>query len=270
MIQFNLLPDVKLEFIKANYLKRVIMIVAAISSVACLVIFFALFSYVKGAQKNHLSELDKDITKELTTLRENPDLDKILTVQNQLNSLSGLHDKKVVGSRLYDYFILLTPVKTTISDFDVKFAENTIQIEGNADALSTVNKFIDQMKFTTYELADGDPATLLDQDPSNDKPNTKGSAFSNVVLDSHEIENQENVVEKNGGPIAYKIIANFDPNIFKFVKNVPKTVKPVTLNVPNKVTTRSVIERPDITLFAPKASDQAPVEDLDSQNLEGN
>lgn len=261
MIQFNLLPDVKLEFIRAQYLKRVIMFVSIIASVVCFVIFLALFSYVKGAQKSHIEALDKDITESVNKLKENPDLDKILTVQNQLNSLPDLHDKKVIASRLNGYFIQLTPVKTTISDFEVKFEDNSMTIEGNADSLSTVNKFVDQLKFTTYTLADGDPETLTDQDPSNDKPNTTGDAFSNVVLDGHEIENQENVTQKNGGPIAFKIITNFDPNIFKVIKDIPEGEDAVTLTVPNKITTRSVIERPDIELFAPKASDQVPVEE---------
>jgi hypothetical protein len=242
-IQFNLLPDVKLEYIKAVRRKRVIILVSTITATASFLILVLLFSVVQFGQKNHIANLDEDIDKGVKTLQSNKDLDTILTVQNQLVSMPNVHDPKVYGSRFVDYLVQLTPANTTISDVDINFTENKMEIEGNADALSTVNKFIDTMKYTEYAV--------------NNQENKKGKAFTSVVLDSFEIEDQRNVTIKNGGPIAYKIVVNYDPEIFKNIKDVNEGQLPVTLVVPN-ITSTNPLANSDAQrqLFAPTADQQ--------------
>jgi hypothetical protein len=53
-----------------------------------------------GLQKKHLSDLNKDIAAESKQLKRKPDIDKILTVQNQLDILTALHAGKPAASRL--------------------------------------------------------------------------------------------------------------------------------------------------------------------------
>lgn len=43
MIQFNLLPDVKLEYIKANRAKHTVVVAASVTAAAALGIFILLF-----------------------------------------------------------------------------------------------------------------------------------------------------------------------------------------------------------------------------------
>lgn len=261
MIQFNLLPDVKLEFIKATYRKRLIIAVSSIFGGVTLLTFAMLFLYVKVNQPKYMGDLDKDINKNVSSLQAKQDLNKILTVQNQLNSLPGLHDQKVIGSRFVDYLVQLTPAEATISDVDINFEEKKMTIEGNAATLSTVNKFIDTLKFTRYQVhkekKDGDKeedlkkaCTIL----SDDK--TACRAFSSIVLESYEIEDQTDLVKKNGGPIAYEIVLNFEPTIFSNVKDAAKGELPITLSIPKAISTRSVLETPGNELFAPQADQQ--------------
>jgi len=99
MIQFNLLPDVKIEYIKTRNRKRMMMLVSIITSAVCFGVFVLLFLFVRVNQVKYMSDLDKDIKSTTSKIQSTPDLDKILTIQSQLNSLPDLHAKKVVSSR---------------------------------------------------------------------------------------------------------------------------------------------------------------------------
>jgi Tfp pilus assembly protein PilN len=214
MIQFNLLPDVKVEFIKARRSKRMVLLVATGVTAFSLTIFIGLFLVVNVLQTKHISDLNNDIKKDTAALKAIPNLDKILTVQNQLASLTQLHEQKPYTSRLIDYLAKLTPAEATISSTKLDFpGGNTLTISGNANALSTVNKYVDTLKFTTYT--------------TNDQPEAK-TAFSNVVLTSF------GAGEKT---VTYQISAVFDPTIFDGTKQV-------TLVVPKIISTRSETEKP--------------------------
>lgn len=217
-MQFNLLPDVKLEYLKAQRSKRFVTFIALCVGGTALAIFLILLFNVHVMQRQHMSHLNEDIATDSRTLENIPDLDKILTVQNQLASLPGLHDEKPVATRLFNYLSQVTPTQITISQLEVSFDETTIRFEGSADALSTVNKFIDTLKFTKYTL---DGETVTDNSPL---------AFSDVVLSNFGI----NETEAN-----YTIDLTFDPTIFD-------SASEVGLVVPQIVSTRSAVERPDI------------------------
>ncbi len=213
MIQFNLLPDVKLQFIKARRAKRVVMVVSALASGVVLTIFIALFMVVRVFQKQHSDNLTKDIKRDSHQLQATPELNKILTVQNQLGSLPELHNKKPVVSRLFNYLTQITPTQVNISKLDIDFEANSINITGDTDNLSTVNKFIDTIKFTDFNTSDG---------------SKKGKSFSDVVLVNFG---------RNDKGATYNIVLVFDPVIFD-------TASEVTLTVPKIITTRSEIEKP--------------------------
>lgn len=239
MIQFNLLPDVKIEFIKTRARKRLIMIVCGLVSAVTFGLFVLLFLFVRVNQTKHMRDLSKDIKSETSKLQAVPDIDKILTIQSQLNSLPALHDKKVISSRLTDYLTRMTPNQATISDVEVDFEANTMAIRGNADSLVTVNKFIDAAKFTEYKInADG---------------GANGKAFKNVVLQSFS------VASEGKNETAYEIALQFEPAIFAQVKkDTTNGTEPVSLTVPKITSTRSATEKPN-SLFAPQPQTQPPV-----------
>lgn len=214
MIQFNLLPDVKMEYIKARSNKRMVIFIALATAAAALFILILLFLVVDVLQKKHLSDLNKDISKYSQQLKDTKDLDKILTIQNQLNSLTSLHDKKPVASRLSGYLSQITPAKVSISDLQVDFDASTIKLAGSADSLATVNQFVDTLKFTNY-----------DTDTDKGKP-----AFKNVVLAAF--------TPPSDGKASYNITLSFDSLIFSSASNVK-------LVVPSQVTTRSEVEKPN-------------------------
>lgn len=234
MIQFNLLPDVKVEYIKTRRRKRLIMLASIVSSTAAFAIFALLFLFVRVSQTAHIKALDKDIKTNVSKIQSIPDIDKILTIQNQLNSLPELHDKKVVSSRLTGYLTQMTPAQATISDATLDFEANTMILKGQADSLPTVNKFADTLKFTDYKVNASDGAT--------------GKAFKDVVLQSFSVAGSGG----GGQGVSYELTMTYDPAIFAVVKNVTQgSTDAVTLNVPKIISTRSETEKP-ASLFAPQ------------------
>lgn len=212
MIQFNLLPDVKLEFIKARRLKHTVVMIAIIVSASALALLTVLFMTVVVFQKKHMDDLTKDIKASTAKLESVQDLDKILTVQNQLNSLPALHDQKPVTSRLFGYIQQVTPQKVSISSLELDYETQTLKIKGGADAISTVNKYVDTLKFTDYTLG-----------------SEQKKAFSEVVLSTFTRDDKS---------ASYEITFKFDPAIFD-------TKNDVKLVVPNIISTRSATEKPE-------------------------
>ena len=222
MIQFNLLPDVKLEYIKTKRTKHMVLVAAMAVSGASLTIMVILYMAVSVYQKNRISDLSKDIKTNIADLKKIPNLEKILTVQNQLGSLGGLHSKKPQVSRLYNYINQVTPINVTISSASIDLVKNTLTISGNSADLSTVNKFVDTLKFVNYTTVDS--------------PATKKNPFSSVVLSSFSLTPTAPTDKK----ASYSITMIFDPVIFD-------NTKEVFLDVPKQITTRSETEKP--TLF---------------------
>ena len=132
-------------------------------------------------------------------------------------------------ARLFGYLNEVTPVQVNITNFTATFTDTTITITGTSDSLSSVNKYIDTLKFTNYKV-EGD-------DSSDDKP-----AFGNVVLTSFGISNGA----KPGEAANYTITLSYDPAIFD-------TTQTVKLEVPSKVTTRSQLDKPPALFTAAPA-----------------
>lgn len=232
MIQLNLLPDVKLEYIKARRSQRLVMLVASVVTVVSILIMVALLANVKGLQAKHLSDLDRDIRATTAKLQGNKDLNQVLTIQNQLNSLPSLDNQKPVASRLLGsgttpgFLTQVTPSDVSIGTAALDFTANTINIQGTAKSLYSVNQYADTLKFTKY---------ILNGDKSNEK-----LAFSNVVL--------SNFSYSQDGTVSYTLTCGFDPSLFDIQSKID-------LDVPqNLITTRSQLDKPNI-LFNGKNED---------------
>jgi hypothetical protein len=81
MIQFNLLPDVKLEFVRAQRVKHAVVSGAVIASGAAFLIFLLLFIAVHVVQTKMIHDQTADIKKYSEEIKNTPDLEKILTIQ---------------------------------------------------------------------------------------------------------------------------------------------------------------------------------------------
>lgn len=200
MVQFNLLPDVKLEYVRARHTKYLLTFISFVVGAAALTVFLFSLFVVNVVQKKSLSDLNRDIAAYSTQLKETKDLSKMLTVQNQLSTLTTLHEGKPVTSRLFGYIGQLTPAKATLNKLNIDFAAQTITIGGTAPSLDTVSLYTDTLKATKYTV-----------EGSEDKQ----KAFSDVVLSSFGRD------EKGA---QFTITMKYQPDLFDGKKNVTLVV----------------------------------------------
>lgn len=218
-VEFNLLPDTKMDVVKANRTRSTIISIAFLVSAVSLAIFILLFFTADVLQSKQLKDANNDINTANNKLRNTANLEKILTVQNQLSALTKLHQGKHINSRIYAYLPQVTPTNVSIGSLTLDNTANTLQISGTAVSQHAVNTFIDTLKFTTYTPSGG---------------TNKQNAFPSVVETNFAL----------GTPkVSYVLQVTFDPALFSNAQSAP------TLNVPNLTTTRSVLEDPSNLLF---------------------
>lgn len=216
MIQFNLLPSVKIEYIKARRQKRLVALIAAGTIIGCLALLAVLISVVFVGQRLKLNNLDKSIKAAAAELRVKPDINKILTIQNQLTAIDQLHKDKPETRRMLNYIAQVTPSKISLQSFSIDFSTTAISFTGQAPSLEEVNKFVDTLKFTTISR-DGEENSNADK------------AFSQVVLSAFGRDDKG---------ASFTISLNFDSAIFDSEETT------LQLTVPKITSTRSETERP--------------------------
>jgi len=211
MIQFNLLPDVKKEYIKAKRTKRLIISASFIAGVSSIVLVVLMFSFVKFAQQKNIDDLTNDIESEIAVVNSVEDINEILTIQNQLNTLPGLHEGKPEASRVFALLSSVTPANVSIGSVDLDIENSRLKIQGSASSLALVNQYADTLKFATYKTND----------------TSEGKPFTKVITQS----------ARSDESTSYTISMDFDSVLFD------NTIV-VEIIVPNTVTTRSTLGQP--------------------------
>lgn len=212
MIQFNLLPEVKLQYLKAERTSRLVISGSVLVGAVAVIVTVLLLS-TTILQRKHLSDLDANIKVSSAKITGQTNLDKVLTVQNQLESLTALHAGKPAASQLTTYLNQVTPASVNLNNLSIDFTQQTVTLSGTADSLASINQYVDTLKFTTYTSTNVTKST---------------PAFSNVVLSSFGLSTHE---------ASYTISLSYDKNIFDITQTVH-------LKVPQQVTTRSQLDQP--------------------------
>lgn len=220
MIQFNLLPDVKLDYVRAQRAKHTVISAALIAVGASFLVFALLFVTVNVVQSKTIKNLTADIKEINGEIEETTDLDKILTIQSQLGQLTKLHAGKPAASRTYTYIAQLVPPNVSLTQFEADYVNHTINFQGQTAGLENVNKLIDTLKFTTY---------------STTKSQGK-QAFSDVAMSSFA---------RNPRFATFTVMASYDPVIFD-------NADEVTLNIPSRISSTSVVEQPTNIFVKPE------------------
>lgn len=225
-IQFNLLPDAKVSYINAQKNRKLVTTIALLASGLSIAIFIIVFLSVNVVQKKVMTDADKKVTSDIKKLQGINNIGKIMTVQNQLQTLASLHQKKSAVNRIFNYITQVTPQATNVSNLSLDLAASTIQVTGTAASQAAVNTYVDTLKYAELQSADksGQPA------------------FSNVVLSSFGI---------TPGKASFSINASFDPRLF----SNPLAPAPAIV-VKNQVTTRSVLDDPNNALFNGQTKDK--------------
>jgi Tfp pilus assembly protein PilN len=163
MIEINLVPDVKQEFIKAQKIRsRVIAgaIMVGIISIG-VVALMAFYIYAIQAGRNYLA--DESIKSSSKAYLKTADLSKTLTIQNQLTKISALNDDKKVDSRIFDLLNAIIPPAPNdvqVSDLTIDSTTNTITINGQAsNSYAALEVFKKTIAGASVKYSDGTSET---------------------------------------------------------------------------------------------------------------
>jgi Tfp pilus assembly protein PilN len=195
MIQFNLLPDVKKEYIKAKRAKRLILSSAVLISTGCIVVVGLMFSFVQIGQKQHIDNLSKDITQESKEIQEIESLTDMLTVQNQLEIVPQLHKEKTQMSRLFDYMARLVPADAKIVRLNLDVDRQSMTIIGEATSVAVIDQLVKTLnaaRFNNGDIEEGVPFSEINTRLSSD--DTSASFNIDLKFDTLLFDNTKEVV----------------------------------------------------------------------------
>lgn len=171
MIEINLVPDVKQEFIHAKRVRAFVISGAILVGIISVSIVVLLAIYLFGVQTVRSNLADNEITKKSQELANVSDIEDTLTIQHQLTKLGELHDEKNITSRFFDLLVAINPASPNNVSFSlarVDAEEGIIRLEGQAEngyiAADVLQKTI--LKTTvSYKDIDGDAqATALTEE----------------------------------------------------------------------------------------------------------
>jgi hypothetical protein len=127
MIEINLIPDVKQELLKAQRTRAIVISASIFASIVAAGIVVLLLGYIFGVQGFRSIYLDDQIDKKGTEFSNIQDLSKVLTIQNQLKTISELNGQKNMDSRIFDMIAAITPQ----GDSTVSFSQITAGAAGD-------------------------------------------------------------------------------------------------------------------------------------------
>jgi hypothetical protein len=225
MIQLNLLPDLKKEFLKAQKVKGLVISVSILVTLGAIGLSALLFVYVTFVQQLQVSLASDDITRKMQQLKDIPDVDKYLTIQNQLQNLPSLHEGKGMHSRLFSFLNVLNPGDpndVTLGNLQLITGESAIILTGTTATFESLNVFVDTLKNAqiTYQInGQGDPVTE--------------NMFDQVLVQTSGL-----VQGEAEDSVGFTIRTKYRDAVFAV------TNKKMTAKVPNITTTPSVTQSP--------------------------
>lgn len=227
MIQLNLLPDIKKDFIKAERTKSTVIGISILVTMGALGLTVLLGIVVYGVQPGLIALKQGDIDKKSKQLRSVPDIEKYLTIQNQLEALPELHEGKVVDSRLFAFLKILNPAppnNVRLSSLNINEEEKSISFTGVAGGFEAFTVFQDTLR----------NAKLVYKDESGQELKENMFEDNGIVIEEQSLSTSEGEEE-----LSFNLKVTYRDIIFSPSVTDPK------VEVPNIQTTQSVTGRPE-------------------------
>lgn len=195
--QINLLPDVKREYLKAQQMKRMFIVVSVVVTLAVVASLVVLFIFVKFGQPRHVKHLQSDIDSSVKQLKETKDAVKIVTVQGVLEQVPGLQDKEPTTSRLFSYLGGFTPQTVSYSEVKVDLTANTLTLSGQSNSIEQANVLANNLKSAKFSYKKDDQKQSL-------------VPFKNIVFSSLGKNEQAD----DGKTVTFQLSFEFDALLF--------------------------------------------------------
>jgi len=166
MIEINLIPDVKLELLKAHRQQRVVISISVLIAIVSVAVVVLMSTYAFGVQTVADAVATDNIAKRTKELKgskkDEATLAKTLTLQAQLSKLANIEGDKNISSRLFDILTVIIPTdenKVDIGRLAFDGEDSTIELEVEAkngyEAMEVFKKTLAQTKFSY--VSEGEP-----------------------------------------------------------------------------------------------------------------
>lgn len=226
MIQLNLLPDIKKEYLDAQKTRALVVSASIIVTLVAIGLGVLLFIYVTFVQQFQITLATNDIKSKEQQLSSVADLSKYLTIQNQLGALPDLHASKGIYSRMLTFLPVLNstaPNNIALTKLQVATADKQVSFTGSTATFESLNVFVDTLRNAQ--------ATFKDESGVQQSP----KIFDSVAV-------QTSGIDKGNGKqrVSFTVRTTYDEQVFD-AKNTD-----VNASVPNIKTSQSVTESPKL------------------------
>lgn len=195
MVQINLLPDIKKQYIKSQQIKHTVIVASVLISVVAFTIAALLFAYVRIVQPQHRANLQTDIDAAVSRQKEFPDAAKLVTIQNALKQIGQLQNSRSITSRSFAYVASVTPLDITYRSINYDSVSGLMTLTGTAKDTDITNELANNIKSATYTYQENNQEVT-------GKPFTS-SRFSSPISKSEE-----------DGTVAFTMEIGIAPELF--------------------------------------------------------
>lgn len=171
MIQINLIPDVKREYLKARRMRDVAISFSILVSIVAigLVVVLAMFLSIQAAREFFA---DQNIDTEYEKLSSVEDLGNMVTIENQLSLISAQHHSKTITSRLFSVLQAInpaTPNNVQFTSVTLIPEDGRLNFEGLADGgYNAVETLVKTIQNTEVRYTTGSDSTIISEQFSTD------------------------------------------------------------------------------------------------------
>ncbi len=170
----NLLPDLRQEKMRNKQRRRLAKLVASGVAGACMAILVVLFLITLG-QNVRVSQLSSQIQVNQANLDNVKDLQKVVTVQQHLNSLETLYRQRIYLSKFYGVLSQLEPKEIGLQTLNLD-QNNLLTVNGLARNYGSITKFVKALEASNISLGFGAD--------SKNQPNFKDLQLTSVAADA--------------------------------------------------------------------------------------
>jgi hypothetical protein len=217
MIQINLVPDVKLELVRTQRHRRIVIssIVVVLIAVAAITTLLAIYVFVyqnlmKGNNANQIKQLDAQF-------QSIDDIGKTVTLSNQLTKINETHNEthKTMSSRIFDILAVASSKGTdnsvSITSISMDATQNIISITAQTDnrgfdAADVFRKNIESMTFS-YVDVNGDGSI-----PEKKDDNVQSFLMAQDVSLSDLASGQDDKDKRQ--KVSFKLTFTYDAKVF--------------------------------------------------------
>lgn len=229
MVELNLLPDIKKEFLRAQRTRNLVISGAIMTSIIAGGFVVILASTVYVGQQAIKKKLSDDITTSQRNLEAKPEINKYLAIQGQLTAIDKVSSSRSQYARLLDFLPLLNPAppsNVSLTNAMLTKADNSLVMDGEASTFEAVNNF-------RYTLENAKLQYKVGGQP------TETNLFSDVKIDRPAIATNE------GGKTraSFKLTLTFAPEAFDMATT------DIKISVPKLTTSNSDQNAPKESLF---------------------